>query len=188
MEITKSVFFNNRKDWRNWLSENFEKEPEIWLLYPKKASGKNRILYNDAIEEALCFGWIDSTLKKYDEIFSAQRYTPRKAKSTYSQPNKERLRWLVEQNMVHPNILRTVHAELSKAFVFPKDIIAQIKVNKDAWKFYQKQSDGYKRIRVAYLADSRKRSEEFQKRLQNFINKCSQNKLIKGFGGIDKYY
>jgi len=188
LEIGKTVFFDNREDWRKWLSENFDKEPEIWLLYPKKASDKKRILYNDAVEEALCFGWIDSIGKSYDDEFSAQRYTPRRPKSEYSQPNKERLKWLAERNMVHLEVLKTVQTELEEVFVFPKEIIAEIKANNDAWSFYQKQSEGYRRIRIAYIADARKRSDEFQKRLQNFINKCAQDKLIRGFGGIEKYY
>ncbi len=188
MEIGKTKYFDNREDWRKWLIENYDKEPEIWLMYPNKASGKRGILYNDAVEEALCFGWIDSTKKKYDEIFAAQRYTPRRKGSSYSQPNKERLKWLAENEMIHPEILKAIQVELNKAFKFPEDILKQIKANKKAWQFYQQQTDSYKRIRVAYIDDSRKRPEEFQKRLQNFISKCAQNKLIKGFGCIEKYY
>ncbi|NJO91475.1 MAG: hypothetical protein HC831_22820 [Chloroflexia bacterium] len=188
MEIGKTKYFDNREDWRNWLSENYNKEPEIWLLYPNKALNKKRILYNDAVEEALCFGWIDSTLKKYDELFAAQRYTPRRKRSSYSQPNKERLKWLAEKGMIHPEILKIVEVEISKEFLFPEDIMKEIKANKEAWRFYQQQTDSYKRIRVAYIDDTRKRPDEFQKRLQNFINKCAQNKLIKGYGGIEKYY
>ena len=89
MEITKAVYFDSREDWREWLLENFKSEKEIWLIYPNKSTGKPCILYNDAVEEALCFGWIDSTMKKYDETHAAQRFTPRNPKSTYSQPNKE---------------------------------------------------------------------------------------------------
>ncbi len=64
MDIGKTLYVTDRQAWRKWLAENYDKEKEIWLIYPKKASGKPRILYNDAVEEALSFGWIDSTAKK----------------------------------------------------------------------------------------------------------------------------
>jgi len=67
MKITKTFYVTSRKDWRNWLKKNYKTETEIWLVYPRKATGKPRIEYNDAVEEALCFGWIDSTAKKLDE-------------------------------------------------------------------------------------------------------------------------
>src|ERR1044071_5257177 len=67
MEITKTLYLTNRKDWRAWLKKHYQTEKEIWLVYPKKASGKPRIEYDDAVEEALCFGWIDSLIKKLDE-------------------------------------------------------------------------------------------------------------------------
>ena len=104
METTKTAYFNSREKWRDWLKENFQTEKEIWLIYPNKSTGKQRILYNDAVEEALCFGWIDSTMKKYDATHSMQRFTPRNPKSAYSQPNKERLKWLAENKMLHPEI------------------------------------------------------------------------------------
>ncbi len=66
MNIGKTLYVNNRNEWRGWLASNFDKEKEIWLLYPAKNSGKKRIEYNDAVEEALSFGWIDSTVKRND--------------------------------------------------------------------------------------------------------------------------
>ena len=75
MDIGKTLYVTNRKNWRAWLEKNFESEAEIWLVYPKKSSGKERILYNDAVEEALCFGWIDSIVKSMDEDHSVQRFS-----------------------------------------------------------------------------------------------------------------
>lgn len=66
MEITKTLYVTNRSEWRRWLSEHHATELEIWLVYYRKDSGKPRIPYNDAVEEALCFGWIDSTEKKIE--------------------------------------------------------------------------------------------------------------------------
>jgi len=183
----KTLYVNNRKDWRTWLENNFDKEKEVWLVFPKKASGKPRVSYNNAVEEALCFGWIDSTVKSIDEENRAQRFSPRNPKSGFSQANKERLKWLFEENLLHPSIRSTVKGVLEENFVFPNDILAAIKADKTAWKNYQRFSPAYKRIRVAYIDAARKRPEEFQKRLRNFLKKTRENKQI-GFGGIEKYY
>jgi uncharacterized protein YdeI (YjbR/CyaY-like superfamily) len=91
MKIGKTLRVENRNEWREWLAANFDKEKEIWLISPSKQTGKPRIPYNDAVEEALSFGWIDSTIKTYDDHSSAQRYTPRNPRSSYSQANIERL-------------------------------------------------------------------------------------------------
>src|SRR5258706_12243541 len=85
MEITQTLYITNRKDWRDWLKQNYKTEKEIWLVYPKKATGGPRIEYNDAVEEALCFGWIDRIVKKLDQEYTVQRFSPRKPKSKYSQ-------------------------------------------------------------------------------------------------------
>ena len=156
-------------------------------MYPKKASGKPRISYNDAVEEALCFGWIDSTVKSVDEDHYAQRFTPRDPDSTYSQANKERLRWLKEQGKIHLSMSETVDRVLGEEFVWPEDIIRGLKEDEEAWKNFQTFSPSYKRIRVAYIDHARGRPKEFQKRLENFISKTRNNKKI-GYGGIEKYY
>jgi uncharacterized protein YdeI (YjbR/CyaY-like superfamily) len=187
MEIGKTLYVHHREDWRAWLEKNFDKAKEIWLVNPNKASGKPRLPYNDAVEEALCFGWIDSIIKKLDTDNAVQRYTPRSPKSAYSQQNKERLRWLAEHNLIHPTIQESVQSVLEEEFVFPPDILAAIKANPQAWKNYQSFSPAYQRIRVAYIDSARKRPEEFRKRLANFIKKTEQNKQI-GYGGIDKYF
>lgn len=166
---------------------NFDKEKEIWLIFPNKASGKPRLLYNDAVEEALCFGWIDSTVKKYDSVSSAQRFSPRNPQSGYSQPNKERLRWLSKKKKLHPSVQAIVGSLLEEEFVFPPDIIKRLKVDQEVWQNYRNFSLAYQRIRVAYIDAARKRPQEFEKRLRNFIEKTRQNKRI-GFGGIEKYY
>ncbi len=187
MQITKTLYVVERSEWRDWLETNFQHEPDIWLVYHKKSSKKPRISYNDAVEEALCFGWIDSIVKSLDEQSSAQRFSPRKPKSNFSQTNIERLRWLLKNDQVHPSIQSTARKVVEEKFVFPEDIVKAIKKDKEAWKNYTIFSDVYKRIRIAYIDGARKRPEEFEKRLKNFIKKTKENKMI-GFGGIEKYY
>jgi uncharacterized protein YdeI (YjbR/CyaY-like superfamily) len=188
MDSSETLYVTNRKEWRQWLEKHFDIETEIWLVYPRKKTNKPRIGYNDAVEEALCYGWIDSTVKSMDEMHTCQRFTPRNPGSSYSRANIERLKWLSEQGMIHPLIENSVRNILNQEFVFPSDIIDTIKEDKLAWKNYRNFSDSYKRIRIAYIDSSRRRPEEFNKRLKNFINKTRDNMLIRGFGGIDKYY
>ncbi len=181
-------YFEDRKDWRKWLTDNFETAYEIWFVFPQKSSGKKSITYNDAVEESLCFGWIDSIIKPLDKEHRIQRFTPRNPKSAYSQANIERLKWLLEKKMIHPNLEDKIRNVLSEPFIFPNDIIDSLKEDKIVWKNYRHFSDAYKRIRIAYIEAARKWPEEFEKRLNNFITKTKDNKLITGFGGIEKYY
>ena len=187
MEITQTLYITQRKDWRDWLKQNYKTEKEIWLIYPKKATGKPRIEYNDAVEEALCFGWIDSLVKKLDEEHTVQRFSPRKPKAKYSQANIERLRDLVANKKVIKEVAETLGDVLNEEFVIPNDILKAIQANKEAWKNFQKFSDPYVRIRIAFIDGARNRPDEFKKRLRYFIEMTEKNKIF-GFGGIDKHY
>jgi uncharacterized protein YdeI (YjbR/CyaY-like superfamily) len=187
MEITKTLQVTNRKDWRKWLLQHYKTEKEIWLVYYKKETGKPRIAYNDAVEEALCFGWIDSIVKTLDEKRTAQRFSPRKPKSKYSAANKERLRKLVKQRKVIKEVRETLGDISEERFEVPKDILKAIKGNKEAWNNFQKFSDAYKRIRIGFIDGARKRPEEFKKRLRYFIKMAEKNKQY-GFGGIEKHF
>ncbi len=187
MNLGKTLYVTDRQTWRAWLTRNYDKEKEIWLIYPKKASGKPRILYNDAVEEALSFGWIDSTAKRIDDASYAQRFSPRNPKSAYSEANKTRLRKLVKEGKVIPSVEEAIKDMLNEEFVVPADILEAIEANKEAWKNFQKFSLQYQKIRVAYIEGARKRPGEFKKRLNNLIKMTAQGKQF-GFGGIEKHY
>lgn len=187
MEITQTLYITDRKDWRNWLKQNYKTASEIWLVYPRKATDKPRIEYNDAVEEALCFGWIDSIIKKLDEDHTVQRFSPRKPKTQYSQANIERLRDLVAKKKVVKEVAETLDGILNAEFVIPPDILKAIQANQEAWKNFQTFSDAYIRIRVAFIDGARHRPEEFKKRLRHFIEMTEKNKMF-GFGGIEKHF
>lgn len=184
----ETFYTSDRSEWRAYLAAHFETASEIWFVFPMKESGENSLPYNDAVEEALCFGWIDSTIKHIDPLHRAQRFTPRRRGSPYSQPNIERLIWLDARGMIHPKVREGVLPIIRAPFVFPPDIIDAIRQDEAVWENYKRFSDSYKRIRVAYIEAARKRPDEFQKRLKYFMDKTRGNKLIMGYGGIDKYY
>lgn len=179
---------NTRTEWRNWLAMHFESEKEIWLVFPNKATGEISVSYNDSVEEALCFGWIDGRLGRIDSTHVARRFTPRRKGSSYSRPNIERLIWLEAKGMIHPKVRQAVLPLINEPYVFPDDILAEIFKDPVAAENYSKFPLLYRRIRVAYVDDARRRPDEFRKRLDNFICKTRENKMIAGYGGIEKYY
>ena len=89
METSEALFFKNGQEWRTWLKQNHAGKNAVWLIHYKKGSGKTGINYDEALEEALCFGWIDGKLKSIDEEKYVIRYSPRKTKSVWSKLNKE---------------------------------------------------------------------------------------------------
>ncbi len=178
---------SSRREWRQWLRKNHRSASEIWLVYYRKGSGRERIAYNDAVEEALCFGWIDSNVRGIDEQRYAQRFSPRKPNTPYSPANQERLRKLIAAGKVSKSVLATLPAMKEPRLVVAKDILEAIKSDKEAWANYRKLSPGYKRIRIGFIEGARNRPAEFQKRLKYFIKMTAQGKQF-GFGGIEKYY
>src|SRR5258705_7437254 len=96
VKVGKTVYAKNRKEWRSWLAKNHKAAAEIWLIYYKKVSGKPRVPYNDAVDEALCYGWIDRILKPIDGQKHAQRNSPRNKTSKLTDMNRERVRRLIK--------------------------------------------------------------------------------------------
>jgi uncharacterized protein YdeI (YjbR/CyaY-like superfamily) len=189
----EKVFVNivsctDRSEWRTWLSAHFESETEAWFVFPSADSGEKGVTYNDAVEEALCFGWIDGRAGTLDETHQLRRFTPRKKGSAYSRPNIERLIWLDGQGMIHPKIRESVAELIKEPYVYPEDIIDAVSRDAEVRANFEAFAEPYKRIRVAYIDAARKRPAEFEKRLSNFIKKTKENKLITGYGGIEKYY
>jgi len=134
----------------------------------------------------LCFGWIDSIVKKTEKHSRVQRFTPRNPKSGYSQLNKERLKKLLRKKKVIASVRKTLGDLENEKFVFPMDIIGEIRKNKEAWKNYQKFSEAYKRIRIAFIDGARERPDVFKQRLNYFIKMSGKNRQY-GIQGIEKY-
>ena len=185
----REIFYTSeRSEWHEYLESHFETSDEIWLVFPTKNSEEPGLSYNDAVEEALCFGWIDGRAGTLDDKHHIRRFTPRRKGSSYSRPNIERLIRLEEQGLIHPKVREIVLPVINEPFVFPSDIIEALKQDEAVWENYQRFTDAYKRIRIAYIDAARKRPEEFLKRLNSFIRKTRNGVLITGYGGIEKYY
>jgi uncharacterized protein YdeI (YjbR/CyaY-like superfamily) len=109
----KQLHFKNREKWRNWLSQNHAAENELWLIFYKKATGQPCIAYGASVEEALCFGWIDSIIKKIDDAKYARKFTPRKNESNWSELNRKRANKMIKEK-------RMTEAGLSKIQIAKK--------------------------------------------------------------------
>lgn len=180
MELGKTLYVVTGKEWRDWLGKNHSKEKEIWLVYYRKGSGKKRISYNDAVDEALCYGWIDSTVKKIDEESFAQRFTPRRPASQLSELNRERVQRLIKQKKMTSsglNAISHVFGQKEKKFIVPQEILERIKEDKLAWKNFQKLPLWYKKVRIRYIGTVKTGGkEQFEKRLKHFIKMTAKNK------------
>lgn len=190
MATGNTLYVRDRKAWRAWLSENHAKKDEIWLIYPRKNTGKPRLPYADAVEEALCFGWIDSNIKGIDENSYAQRFSRRKKVSVFSQPNIERVKRMIKLGKMTPAGITVfknpeVLGREQKLEIAP-DVREALKEDRQVWTNFRKFPEIYKRIRIAYIEGGRRHGdEEFLKRLRFFIKKTKKNKSF-GFGGVQK--
>ena len=190
MEIGKTFYAANRKQWRSWLAKNHQSEPEIWLIYYKKNCSKPRIPYNDAVDEALCYGWIDSTLKPKDEISYLQRFSPRRKNSKLSEMNKERVRRLIKakkmtrigleiiQHHMEKEMNSSKQAVRVKKFIIPQDILDVLEADPLVWKNINKFSESYKRIRTGWIDAARHHPAVFSQRLQYFLKMTAKNKMF----------
>jgi uncharacterized protein YdeI (YjbR/CyaY-like superfamily) len=181
MTIGQTLYVKDRNTWRKWLKANHARKKEIWLIYYKKESGKPRIPYNDAVEEALCFGWIDSILKPIDKEKYAQRFSPRKPASQLSAMNRERILRLKRQKKMTVSGLAAVshamhHSEKRPNFSLPADIKRALKKDPKVWANYTKFPASYKRIRIGWIHGSRQRMDVFRQRLQYFLKMTRKNK------------
>ena len=176
VNVGRTLYVKTRAEWRRWLRTNHQRASEIWLIYYKKNSGRPRIPYNDAVDEALCFGWIDGILKPIDARKYAQRYSPRRKTSTLSDMNRERVRRLTRSGRMTKAGFAAIEHTGKGSATLPADILARLKSDAGTWKNFQKFPASYKRIRVGWIAAARHRREAFEQRLRYFIKMTAQNK------------
>jgi uncharacterized protein YdeI (YjbR/CyaY-like superfamily) len=159
MKITEQVYLKTRKAWRAWLTKHHTQKTEIWFTYYKKASGKPTVLYAEAVEEALCYGWIDGLVKSIDSERWVQRFTPRKKGSNWSALNLERVRRLIAGGQMTPaGAAQLPTAKAAKAWKekhashraapteAPKLLADALKKNKKAAAFWKTLAPGYRRL------------------------------------------
>lgn len=169
-----------RCDWRAWLESHHETEKEIWLVFHKRHTGKARLAYDDAVEEAICFGWIDSIIKRLDEQTYVQKFTPRNRSSRWSSLNIERAKKLIASGLMIPAGLAKIDTSLlarkaeprpakrARNFVIPAFILEALAADRPARDFFQTLAPSYRRLFCGWVA-SAKKEETRQKRLAEML-------------------
>ena len=171
--------FITREEWRNWLEKNHNKETEIWLIFYKVKVQKESIKYEDAVEEALCFGWIDSTVKRIDNEKHMQRYTPRKAKSNWSASNKSRVKRLIKKGLMTEFGLKAIKIakqndswnkldNIETRLEIPEKLKYFFKTNNKAKELFEKLFPSRKK-QIIWWIESAKRNETRDKRVKDSI-------------------
>ncbi len=181
----KSYYAKNRKAWRNWLQKHHLKEPGVWLIYYKKGSGKTRVSWAEAVEEALCFGWIDSIAKPVDEEKYMQKFTPRKIKSVWSALNKRLVEKLLEQQLMMPAGLEIIQKGKENGswnqldhvedFVIPPDLKKLFAKNKKALKYFESLAKSRQKIWL-YRLHNAKQPATRKKRFAEFVEEVNARK------------
>ena len=189
----KDLYVTDRIEWRKWLEKNHKTLEEVWLRYYKKPSGKPRIPYVDAVEEALCFGWIDGKIKRINDDYFIQRFTPRRPGSRWSKYNIDRVKKLMEQGQMKPAGLKAFEESVRKPHLvyddrrdgnpeIPDDLLKELKKNKSALKNFNTFSQSSRRIFIEWL-NSAKKPETRIRRITRIID-LSEKNIKPGMGVI----
>lgn len=181
------LYFTDRGQWRSWLEKNYNKSKEVWLVYYKKHTGKPTIGYNDAVEEAICFGWIDSTVNKIDEEKYRQRYTPRHVKSIWSDTNVRRAEKMIKAGRMTEIGLAKYREGLeynkkfmesgitsNKKIIIPAELEKQLKKNKKAWSNFNNFADSYKKMYIFWYLDAI-REDTRARRMKEIVRRSENN-------------
>jgi uncharacterized protein YdeI (YjbR/CyaY-like superfamily) len=183
----KPIFFTSPEEWRDWLERNHADSSEVWVGMYRKASGRPTMAWSDAVDQALCFGWIDGIRRSVDDISYANRFTPRRPGSNWSAINIEKVRKLKKQGLMHPAGLAAFEKRLdnrSEVYSYERanatlgdDFEKKFRANRKAWRFWESQPPGYRRIATWWVI-SAKREETRERRLATLINDSAEGRRI----------
>lgn len=181
----KVIKAKNREAWRKWLKDNHDKIDAIWLLIYKKESSIESVYYNEAVDEALCFGWIDSKPNQRDHESYYQYFSKRNPKSNWSKVNKEKIKRLLENNLMSERGLEMVALAKSSGtwdalndvdnLIVPDDMMEKFKLNKKAFEFWNNFPPSTRRGILEWIFNA-KRAATREKRIDTTINMATENK------------
>ncbi|MBL9039891.1 MAG: YdeI/OmpD-associated family protein [Archangium sp.] len=179
-DITETVEIAKREQWRAWLAKHHHTKREIWLVADLRERGSGPS-YLDVVEEALCFGWIDGLAKKFDDLRQAQRFTPRRPNSNWTELNKERVRRLIREGLMTEAGL-AVAPDLTLRPVEIAPDIARALEQRGAMAFFTACPEAYQRIRLGYVEEQRGNASAFTTRLSNLVKQSAAGVM---FGNWD---
>ncbi|MDR1402026.1 MAG: hypothetical protein LBI81_03695 [Puniceicoccales bacterium] len=168
-------------EWRLWLEKNGAHKREIWVLIPHKSTNKPRVSYMEAIGEAICFGWIDGMIKRYDAATVSHRFSPRTAKTSWSEVNKHHARLLIEAGKMTPAGFAVLPDLSEKPFACAPDILSELQKDPLVWKNFCAFPEYYRSIRIAAIEACRDWPERFFKALSYFAEQTRRNRRYGRF-------
>lgn len=173
----------HRVEWRRWLGANHNKYSAVWLVTFKKATGKPNISYDEAVEEAICYGWIDGKRKSIDDERHAYRFTPRKVDSKWSELNIRRAKQLLESGqMTEAGIAAFEGHETRKSPALPTQLPKKLQIifesNQEAWNNFTRFPESYQKICIQWIASAKQESTQ-QRRLESVISHSALNRKVK---------
>ncbi len=190
MKRASEFYPKNKQEWRNWLELNHRDKNSIWVIFYKVKSQKHNLSWSDSVDEALCFGWIDSTKKALDDERFIQYFSKRKVKSNWSKLNKDKVKVLIEQNLMAEAGYKSI--EIAKengswnildnveALIIPDDLNSAFTNNKAAKNFYEGLSNSNKKM-ILYWLNSAKRAATREKRINEIIENANKGLKPKHF-------
>ena len=188
MELNSALSFKNRDEWRKWLEKNHRKEKEVWLVHYKKHVGKIGIQLEEAVEEALCFGWIDGKLRKVDKERFILRYSPRKVNSVWSKLNRERVERLMKAGKMTAAGLSIIEeakkrGSWNQAYTnlkrdrIPPDLRKALAEDKRALDNFQRFANSYRNMYIHWVK-SATTGKTRRERIEKVVKQASQNKKL----------
>jgi uncharacterized protein YdeI (YjbR/CyaY-like superfamily) len=182
------MLFEHKKDWEAWLDENHATSNGVWIRLAKKASGLQTVSYDEAVDMALCHGWIDSQKKAYDEGSSIQKFTPRGKRSIWSKINTEKAEKLIERGLMKPAGLKAIESakqdgrwqaayEASSKITVPEDFQQELDKSPQAKAFFA-TLNRQNRYAILFRIQTAKKPETRAKRIQQFIGMLEKNEKI----------
>ncbi|MFA9190266.1 YdeI/OmpD-associated family protein [Flavobacterium sp. FZUC8N2.13] len=185
----QTLYFKNASEWRAWLHENHDKHKAVYLIFYKVAHEAESMRWEEAVKVAICYGWIDSTVRKLDEHRRQQLFTPRKDKSIWSKINKGYIEDLIAANLMHESGLKKIETakkngswkslDAVENLEIPEDLQQAFAKNPVAFSNYENFSKSYKK-NYLYWVSQAKRPETRQSRITQVIDLCERNCKMRG--------
>jgi uncharacterized protein YdeI (YjbR/CyaY-like superfamily) len=187
----KPRFFKGPSELREWLGRHHDSRTELWIGFYRKDSGRSGVSYPEAVDLALCFGWIDGVRRKIDDLAYTNRFTPRKPRSNWSRTNIRRVAGLVAKGAMHPAGIKAFEArtasrtgvysfERKEAARLPDDMRERFLAKKRAWKYFTSQPPYYQRLTTHWVV-SAKKAETRERRFTQLVSRSAGNLWIDGF-------
>lgn len=181
------IFFASPAEFRKWLEQNYDQQKEVWVGFYKVKTGRPSLTWSEAVDQALCFGWIDGIRKSIDEHSYTNRFTPRNPRSTWSNVNIEKVKNLTRQKLMRPAGIAAfkkrskdnsgIYSFEQKNQELSDDYLREFKKNKSAYHFFLSQPPGYRKTAIHWVMQA-KREETQLKRLQILIDSSEEQERI----------